>query len=585
MKSARCAVLSLIALSFGCALGSSLCNTGYTLPLLSAMTAVLVWLAALPSVFAVLGTWSRVALFFAVLVPFAACESLLSLRYDASINAHTLTIMWGTDSAEALGYLSSAWGWISAATATTMLGFWAAWQLRRAPAFAIYDRVRLGMCGFVASAATVAVLWLIVPPDITPNNGDVTSQSVRTLERVFPWGLPSRILSFARERARTKAQIALSADFRFYASAPADLRVVVMVIGESSRASNWQLGGYSRATNPRLSHRAINGAGRLVWMRNYAANAVATAESVPLMITRKAVGAPSDFAERSIVSAYREAGYSTWWISNQATVGIHDLLIASYAQEAGHIHFENWADYANKGAFDTALLPQVKRALTSGSDKVFIVLHLMGSHYAYWDRYPESDAYFGKAENLTRSDESLILTGSGESGAAGSANETPLAKRWRDSYDNSIRQTDAVLDQVIELLAQDGRPAALVYASDHGELLIEPGCDKRWHGHGAREDVFASALLWISDHPENALKVRAVTSNANLAASGKDLFDTLLDAGNVHVANKPGETHQNSWFSPQFQARTRNVVTFGGIVSADASQVGACSVLDKSPSS
>ena len=303
------------------------------------------------------------------------------------------------------------------------------------------------------------------------------------------------------------------------------------------------------------------------------------------MITRKAVGAPGDFAERSIVSAFSEAGYATWWISNQATAGIHDLLIASYAQEAEHIHFENFADYANKGAFDTALLPQVKRALTSGSDQVFIVVHLMGSHYAYWDRYPESEAYFGNAENSSGSEESVVFPGSGEPGAAGSAEETPLAKRWRDSYDDSIRQTDAVLDQVIELLAQDGRPSALVYAADHGELLIEPGCDKRWHGHGAREDVFASALAWMSDHPENAPKARAAASNANLAVSGQDLFDTLLEAGNVHVANKLGDTNQNSWFSPHFQARKRTVVTFGGIVSADAPQLGACFALDQSPSS
>ena len=533
------------------------------------MTVILVWLAALPSLFAVLGSWSRIALVFAVLVPLAACESVLALRYGASINAHTLTIIWGTDSAEALGYLSSAWGWISLAIIATVLGLCAAWQLRRMPALAVFDRVRFGLCGFVATAATVAVLWLIVPADMTPNNGDVTSQSMRTIERVFPWGVPSRILSFVRERARTKAQIALSADFRFNATAPSDPRVVVMVIGESSRASNWQLGGYARATNPKLLQRAISGPGHLVWMHDYAANAVATAESVPLMITRKQVGASSDFAERSIVSAFSEAGYSTWWISNQATAGIHDLLIASYAQEAQQIHFENLADYFSQGAFDTALLPQVKRALNAGSDKVFIVLHLMGSHYAYWDRYPESEAYFaaGDPVNLNRSE---------EAGSTGAVVETPLAKRWRDSYDNSIRQTDAVLDQVIELLAQDGRPAVLVYASDHGELLIEPGCDKRWHGHGAREDVFASALVWLSKHPENAEKARAAAFNTAKPVSGKDLFESLLDAGDVMV---PGNASHASWFNPDYYARPRHVVTFNGVVSADLPPVGACLML------
>lgn len=250
-------------------------------------------------------------------------------------------------------------------------------------------------------------------------------------------------------------------------------------------------------------------------------------------------------------------------------------MIASYAQEAEHIHFENLADYFSQGAFDTALLPQVKRVLNSGSDKVFIVLHLMGSHYAYWDRYPANEAYFSAPG------ETAHLTGSGEA-TSGSAVETPLAKRWRDSYDDSIRHTDAVLDQVIELLAQDGRPAALVYASDHGELLMESGCDKRWHGHGAREDVFASALVWLSKHPENAPKARAAAFNATLTVSGKDLFDTLLNAGDVSIARDQGALSRDSWFSPQFQPRKRSVVTFGGLVSADLAPVGTCGVFVES---
>ena len=151
-----------------------------------------------------------------------------------------------------------------------------------------------------------------------------------------------------------------------------------------------------------------------------------------------------------------------------------------------------------------------------------------------------------------------------------------MAQRWRDSYDNSIRQTDAVLDQVIELLSQDGRPAALVYASDHGELLIEPSCDKRWHGHGAREDVFSSALVWMSKHAENAPKARAAASNAPKPVSGKDVFDSLLDAGGILV---PGNPNQASWFNPDYHPRPRYAVTFNDVVSADMSPVGACSML------
>ena len=87
----------------------------------------------------------------------------------------------------------SAWGWIGLSSGATARGLWAAWQLRDAPTLATFDRIRLGLYGFVATAATVALLWLIVPADITPDNGDVTSQSMRTIERVFPWGVLMRM--------------------------------------------------------------------------------------------------------------------------------------------------------------------------------------------------------------------------------------------------------------------------------------------------------------------------------------------------------------------------------------------------------
>ena len=61
--------------------------------------------------------------------------------------------------------------------------------------------------------------------------------------------------------------------------------------------------------------------------------------------------------------------------------------------------------------------------------------------------------------------------------------------------------------------------------------------------------------------------------------SGKDLFDSLLDAGDVMV---PSNAVHASWFSPGYQARPRRVTTFSGIVSPDLPFVGACSALSKS---
>ena len=42
-----------------------------------------------------------------------------------------------------------------------------------------------------------------------------------------------------------------------------------------------------------------------------------------------------------------------------------------------------------------------------------------------------------------------------------------------NAYDNSIRYVDAVLDSVASVLESTGRPAAMLYLSDHGEDIFD----------------------------------------------------------------------------------------------------------------
>lgn len=509
---------------------------------------LLVWLTAFASLFVMQARVWPVLLLMALTLPFAAVEAWLLVNFHAQLGGHTLTVMMATDAIEAHQYLSGFIGIIVAVTLATLASVWAAWTLRHARQVTPVERRAILPAAVVGWIATYALLWLWAPPELSPNNGDVVSSSGRMFERVFPFGLPTRLLSHSRERAIKRAYSTKAADFRFHATAPAESRVVILVIGESARASSWQLGGYPRATNPRLMAR-----GDVIWLPNYAANAVATALSVPLMITRKPTekGGDAAWPERSIVSAFREAGYQTAWISNQATAGMHDVLIASYAQEAETVRFINLSNHESQGTYDAQLLPEVEKQLNTGAARQFIVVHLMGSHYDYSERYPAHENYYGAAATDSN---------------------------WLNSYDNSIRHTDRVLDELIALLARTGKPAALMYASDHGELLPSATCSLRWHGYGAKENVFASALLWLSPHAENAPYARAALTNAAKATSSKDLFDSLAMAGGLRF---PGEAPQNSWLSDRYLERKRVVSTFDGLVDADALPVGACGMLPK----
>lgn len=509
---------------------------------------LLVWLTALASLFVIQTRVWLVLLLMAFTQPFAAVEAWLLFNFHAQLGGHTLTVMIATDAIEARQYLAGFIGIIVAVFLATLASVWAAWTLRRVRQVTPAEQRAIFPAALVGWIATYALLWLWAPQELSPNNGDVVSSSGRMLERVFPWGLPTRLLSFTRELAIKRAYSAQAERFRFGSTSPATPRVVMLVIGESARASNWQLGGYARETNPQLVAR-----GDVIWLPNYAANAVATALSVPLMVTRKPTekGGDAAWPERSIVSAFAEAGYQTSWISNQATAGMHDVLIASYAQEAQTVRFINLANYESQGAYDSQLLPEVEKELNTGAARQFIVVHLMGSHYEFAKRYPKSEDYFGA---------------------------TDADSNWLNSYDNSIRHTDGVLAKLIAQLTRTGKAAALIYASDHGELLQSPTCNLHWHGYGAKEVVFASALLWLSPHPESARYARAARLNAVKPTSSKDLFDSLAMAGELTF---PGQAPQNSWLSDRYTVRKRAVSTFNGLVDADAPPVGACGLLPK----
>ena len=509
---------------------------------------LLVWLTALASLFIVQTRVWPVLMLMALALPFAAVEAWLLVHFHAQLGGHALTVMIATDAIEARQFVAGSIGIVVGVLLATLASVWAAWTLRHARPMTPAEQRAILPAAVIGWIATYALLWLWAPPEWAPNNGDVVSSSGRMLERVFPWGLPTRLLSYSRELAIKRAYSAKAARFRFNANAPAAPRVVMLVIGESARASNWQLGGYPRATNPKLVAR-----GDVIWLPNYVANAVATALSVPLMVTRKPTekGGDAGWPERSIVSAFAEAGYQTAWISNQATAGMHDVLIASYAQEAQTVRFINLANHESQGAYDIQLLPEVEKQLNTGAARQFIVVHLMGSHYVYAERYPANEDYFGAAANDSN---------------------------WLNSYDNSIRHTDRVLAELIALLARTGKPATLMYASDHGELLPSLTCNLRWHGYGAKENIFASALLWLSPHTENAPYARAARINAAKPTSSKDLFDSLAIAGGLTFA---GQAPQNSWLSDRYAVRGRAVSTFDGLVDADASSSGTCGLLPK----
>ena len=125
-----------------------------------------------------------------------------------------------------------------------------------------------------------------------------------------------------------------SKDFTFHAQAthPVDKReVYVMVVGETSRALNWQLYGYERETNPLLSRQP-----GIVAFSKVLTESNTTHKSVPMLMSDiTACNFDSIYHQKGIITAFKEAGYQTAFFSNQRYYPSEDaFFLPDYPVEA-----------------------------------------------------------------------------------------------------------------------------------------------------------------------------------------------------------------------------------------------------------
>lgn len=370
------------------------------------------------------------------------------------------------------------------------------------------------------------------------------------IEPGWPFGLVQRIIDYRQEWQAMHADAKRLESFRFGAhrtGAGAGRQIYVLVIGESSRRDRWQLFGYDRPTNPELARIA-----NLILLPHVISAWPQSMNAIPLLLTRKPVSMSGPyFAEASILRAMAEAGFQTWWISNQAPIGRFDSPVSFYAFEAQHEVFVNHASWTAPGGYDEDLLKPLQHALTASDHDLFIVLHLMGSHLIYDYRYPASFRRFRPVFSDTTS---------------------PVAAgvRFGNSYDNTILYTDHVLAQAIGLLQASRSTAALWFVSDHGEALSTPTCSRVGHGIGTEHEYPVPALFWYSDAYAAAFpeRVRDLRGNAERKALSADTFESLVDMAGITF---PGHDETRSLFSPKWRFRTRAVIALSGPLDFDHS--------------
>lgn len=317
---------------------------------------------------------------------------------------------------------------------------------------------------------------------------------------VFPFNVLENIYRSANEFVQVRRYPASSADFKFEVKnhKVGDHReIYVMVIGEASRAANWQLYGYDRQTNPLLSAEDD-----VVVYKNVVTQSNATHKSVPLILSSVSADNHSEiYNRRGIVQLYKEAGFRTLVISCQAP---NRGLVEIMCNEADQTIYMN-------GLHDGAMLEPLRRAIEADTSDLFVVLHTYGSHFNYRERYPNEFSHFTPDDDVSISKNNR--------------------ERMVNAYDNSIIYTDWFLSEVIGTLRETNACTAMFYCADHGEDLYDDSRARFLHSSPTITyyQTHVACLGWYSQEWQSLYPEKAAAAKANTLApaSTHSVFHTV----------------------------------------------------------
>lgn len=315
-------------------------------------------------------------------------------------------------------------------------------------------------------------------------------------------------------------------------------QLYILVIGESSRYDHWGINGYAKNTSPHLSKRE-----NLISFNDAAAGGFITEYAIPLLLT--GVGADNfnkHYQQKSIVSAFKEAGFATYWLTNQVDEGHISIHIQEAEKQILLI-----SDYrATKNVHrDMELVETLKKIFTEPGDKKFIVLHTSGSHYDYSVRYPD-DFDIIKPSNKT------VFSKSAD-------------KRFKDvlvnSYDNSILYTDTVVDSVITLVSSQNAYSSVTYISDHGENLFDDQRNLSQHAYPVPSKYIAHVpyFVWYSPLLEKTFpdKIANLKLHRNAKISSENIIHTITSMSGVRYSKQDSSKNVTS---PYFKNNEQRIL-------------------------
>jgi lipid A ethanolaminephosphotransferase len=294
--------------------------------------------------------------------------------------------------------------------------------------------------------------------------------------------------------------------------------VVILVVGETARASQFSLNGYERQTNQYLQQDDV-----ISFTQTYACG-TSTAYSLPCMFSHLGRNgySPEKAAEyENVLDVLAHAGVSVLWRDNNS--GCKGICSRVVMEDMALEGMKGVPDLCKTGeCFDEVLLHKLKDRIRQTDSDMLIILHQKGSHGpAYSRRHPGSfSRYIPECTSNSPQDCDI--------------------GQIVNAYDNTISYTDYVLHRTITLLKQETDINTLMmYFSDHGESLGENGIFL--HGLpymiAPDEQKHIPFVLWMSDGfgRSRGIDKNCLSGRRDQPYSHDNIFHSLLGAFSVQT--------------------------------------------------
>ncbi|EPA97264.1 phosphoethanolamine transferase CptA [Pseudomonas sp. G5(2012)] len=391
--------------------------------------------------------------------------------YQQEFSQSVIFIMFESNVSEAGEYMTQyfAWWMVPAFLAHTAVGYFLWTRLRpvylpRAKALAVAAAILVGVVGYPLVKQTLR----------TGSFAEGFEKFETRIEPAVPWQMAVAYhryldtLANMQQMLHSASKAAPLHNFKdSTANQPATL---VLVIGESTNRQRMSLYGYPRQTTPELDKLKD----QLAVFDNVITPRPYTIEALQQVLTFADEENPELYLSTpSLVAMMKQAGYKTFWITNQQTMTKRNTMLTTFSEQADEQVYLNNNRNQNAAQYDGDVIEPFNKALADAAPRKLIVVHLLGTHMSYQYRYP---ATFDKFKD--------------RNGVPAGVRDDQLPTY--NSYDNAVLYNDFVVSSLIKDFAKSDPNGFLFYLSDHGEDVFDsPG-----HGTLGRNESKPTAPMY-----------------------------------------------------------------------------------------